>query len=81
MDKAAHRLALVLRKRAARMLDDDGLGPESRDNAELINVLARLIEGNSVHKSFGAPGDWGYGTEIGDALAAFYKTPKPATAP
>lgn len=39
------------------------------DHAELLRVLARVIEGKPLAKSFGAPGDWGYGTPIGDALA------------
>lgn len=39
------------------------------DHAELLRVLARVIEGKTLAKSFGAPGDWGYGTPIGDALA------------
>jgi len=42
----------------------------------LVNTLARLIETVSphdVHRAFGAPGDWGYGTPIGDALLEVYK--------
>ena len=40
------------------------------DNAELIRVLARVMEGKPPAKAFGAPGDWGYGTDIGKAIAA-----------
>lgn len=40
------------------------------DSAELIRVLARLVEGKELHKSFGAPGDWGYSNPIGKAIAA-----------
>lgn len=28
---------------------------------------------DAVHKAFGAPGDWGYGTPKGDALFALYR--------
>lgn len=44
-------------------------GAEVRDVGELLRVLARLVEGKELHNAFGAPGDWGYGTPIGDALA------------
>lgn len=74
--EALQPLAVVLRRRAKRMLDRDdpeGLEPEARDNAELMLVLARVIEGRSLTRAFGAPGDWGYETEIGGALAAAYR--------
>lgn len=38
-----------------------------RDAAELIRVLARLVEGRPIAKAFGAPGDWGYETPVGAA--------------
>lgn len=41
----------------------------SADVSELLTVLARVLEGKDVTRAFGAPGDWGYGTPIGDALA------------
>jgi hypothetical protein len=40
------------------------------DMDELLLVLARIVEGRGLSSAFGAPGDWGYGTPIGDALAA-----------
>jgi hypothetical protein len=43
-----------------------------RDPAELVLVLARILEGKSVDKAFGAPGDWGYSTPIGKALYEAY---------
>ena len=43
--------------------------PELRDSAELVRVLARVVEGQPILRAFGSPGDWGYGTPIGDALA------------
>jgi hypothetical protein len=35
----------------------------------LLSVLANMIEGMPADRAFGSPGDWGYGTAIGDALA------------
>lgn len=49
-----------------------------RDGAELIRVLARMVAGKTiqeVHRAFGAPGDWGYETPIGNTLSNLY-TPK-----
>ena len=70
MDHTA--LSRVLRERAMKMLAIDGepltLG-ELMDNSELLLVLARLVEGKSLLQAFGAPGDWGYNTPIGSALA------------
>lgn len=42
---------------------------EMADAEEILRVLARIVEGQTIAKAFGAPGDWGYGTPIGDALA------------
>jgi hypothetical protein len=49
-----------------------------RNNPELdthtrsmIIALGSIIEGASVDRALGAPGDWGYGTPIGDALLAY----------
>ena len=36
----------------------------------LIRALGSVIEGVPVLKALGAPGSWGYGTPIGDALLA-----------
>ena len=44
-----------------------------RDSAELVRVLGRLLVGKSVHEAFGSPGDWGYGTPVGDALLEVYR--------
>lgn len=62
--------------RAAADIDDPST-QDQRDNAELLNCLARMLEGKPIHKAFGAPGDWGYGTPIGDALIAAYQAPSP----
>lgn len=37
----------------------------------LISVLGSVIEGVPIERAMGAPGDWGYGTPIGDALLAY----------
>lgn len=63
-------LANIIRARA------DGSGGELTErqfdstDAELLRVLARLLEGKTADRAFGAPGDWGYGTPIGSALYA-----------
>lgn len=68
----------VLCNRAKAMTDaDENCGPEVRDNAELLRVLARMVEGKSVYEAFGAPGDWGYETPIGEALKTCYSKPRP----
>lgn len=72
MDKQA--LAGIIRDRAAAIIDSppyDGQEHEERmDDAELLRVLARVLDGRPIEKAFGAPGDWGYGTAIGNAVAA-----------
>lgn len=47
-----------------------------RDAVELTRCLRRLVPGrtaNEIHRGFGAPGDWGYETPIGNALACLYR--------
>lgn len=47
-----------------------------RDSIYLLDVLRKLVRERSVdelHKAFGAPGDWGYGNELGDALSKLYR--------
>jgi hypothetical protein len=46
---------------------------EPRDAAELSRVLARLIAGKTLHEAFGAPGDWGYDTPLGQAVLQMYQ--------
>lgn len=43
-----------------------------REGAELVRVLSRIVEGQSLHDAFGAPGDWGYHSPIGRALLRHY---------
>lgn len=56
------KLARAIRAKAA--VDGDA------DTKELLRSLARIVEGGPVARSFGTPGDWGYETPIGQALAA-----------
>jgi hypothetical protein len=42
--------------------------------AALIRVLGSVIEGVPVEQAMGAPGSWGYGTPIGDALLALIES-------
>lgn len=56
------RAQLALRVREKRNDIDDS------DARMLITVLANVLEGHDVITALGAPGDWGYGTPIGNAL-------------
>lgn len=38
--------------------------------AELALVLARVLDGKPILSAFGAPGDWGYETPMGQAVRA-----------
>lgn len=47
-----------------------------REAVELSRVLRRALphlDLNQIHRAFGAPGDFGYETPIGDALARLYQ--------
>jgi len=47
-----------------------------REATELVSCLRRLVKECSVDeicRAFGSPGDFGYETEIGKALAALYR--------
>lgn len=47
-----------------------------REAAELVGCLRRLTAGRSaaeIHRAFGAPGDFGYETPVGDALSRVYR--------
>lgn len=70
---AAH-LSMALRNKAAEIrqinvntaAEDQAL----RDAADMLRVLANVIEGKPLAKALGSPGDWGYDTPIGAAIAA-----------
>lgn len=69
---ARESLAKVIRREA----DDIGRGSSELSSlhaAELIRCLAGMIEGKSVTKALGAPGDWGYDSDLGQALLEVYK--------
>ncbi len=68
------KLAEVLRAHGEQLGDK-----ADRDTTELILVLARILEGKTVYRAFGAPGDWGYSNPIGAALAVAYKSPSDLT--
>jgi len=71
MDK--NLLTAALREQAELVRDaaelDTPAAADLKDAAELIRVLARVVQGDSLMRAFGAPRDWGYGTPIGKALA------------
>lgn len=58
-------LSKVLTTRLVAMRED-GVEP---DDVELVCVLRRVVDGQHVLRAFGSPGDWGYNTPIGRALA------------
>lgn len=63
-------LAKVIRERADALATQEPRAEQQSDDAELLRVLARVLEGKSIHRAFGAPGDWGYSHPVGKALAA-----------
>lgn len=70
MDRRKLSIALI---NVARVVGKTGRlrsQDEVRDGAQLIRVLARIVDGVTIAKAFGAPGDWGYETPIGEALAS-----------
>jgi hypothetical protein len=70
----ASHLSMALRNKAADVRNIDATTSKEddvlRDAADLLRVLAHVVDGKPLAKAFGAPGDWGYGTPIGDAIAA-----------
>lgn len=72
----------AIRSQASAMTAEADPGQLQRmDAAELMKALARMVEGKSLHDSFGAPGSWGYDTPIGAALAKLYRTPRAVAVP
>lgn len=68
------QLAAALRNKAADVRNVNATTAKEdqtlRDAADLLRVMARLLEGMPTVKAFGAPGDWGYETELGQAVIA-----------
>lgn len=54
----------------------DLLPEDIRNCSELVRVLARIVEGKDIDRAFGAPGDWGYGTPIGDGILSMLQEQK-----
>lgn len=53
--------------------DDNGIETgintsELRRARDLLGVLAHISGGMSAQRAFGAPGDWGYDTPVGDGV-------------
>ena len=67
-------IAAALRNSAAKVrlvnVTTEAEDQTLRDAADLLRVLASLMEGALPIKAFGPPGDWGYDTEIGKAVLA-----------
>lgn len=68
------KLAEIIRSHADAIQNSEGEQPHPAETAELLRCLARVVEGKTRYKSFGAPGDWGYGTPIGDAVMDAIRT-------
>jgi len=72
------KLAAAIREMKAKVdviMDADvpeveAVREDLRDAKDLLGVLAHIVDGKPIDKAFGSPGDWGYGTEIGAALAS-----------
>jgi hypothetical protein len=61
---------------AAEVCDLERAASTLREAFELVRCLRRLLDGRTVqeiHSAFGAPGDFGYETPIGDALSRLYR--------
>jgi hypothetical protein len=49
---------------------------ELREAVEMVRVLRRIVPScdlKAIHSAFGAPGDFGYDTPVGDALSRLYR--------
>ena len=67
------QLSKVIRERARALRNADLAAPtigQLADDSELLNALARVVEGIPLNRAFGSPGDWGYNQPIGRALRA-----------
>lgn len=77
-----NQLAAALRNKAAEVRNINAVSDEEdqllRDAADMMRVLAHMVDGMPLAKAFGSPGDWGYDTPIGQALFAVPETPNDA---
>ena len=73
------QLAAALRNKAAALRNvnvaEEWEYQVLRDAADLLRVLAHVVDGKPLAKAFGSPGDWGYESEIGAAIVASPVTP------
>ena len=83
LENALHRRAEEYSEAVDRLenladsVDDHVAVRRLRECVEIARCLRRLVRGRSVdeiHKAFGAPGDFGYETLIGDALSRLYRS-------
>jgi len=71
--KLAHAVR-ELKNEAKDALEDEVIDSRSsgigtiNEALDLLYVLANIVDGMAIEKAFGSPGDWGYGSPIGDAL-------------
>lgn len=77
------KLSEALRAHRAQFRDARNKEDENEDLRQLLSdasefaaVLARIVEGKDLHAAFGAPGDWGYDTAIGQGLYEHYSQPR-----
>jgi hypothetical protein len=70
-------LAQTIRDQADKVQNQKPRRETDFDTAELLRVLARVIEGKPLAKAFGAPGDWGYSHPIAKAMLACADCGKP----
>lgn len=69
----AHLGKVLCREADLIAMGETDLSPTQ--TSALIECLAKVVgraEVDEIHKIFGSPGDWGYGTPIGDALRKIY---------
>ena len=77
-------LAAALRNKAAEVKNINVESQDDynllRDASDLLRVLAHVVDGKSLEKALGAPGDWGYETQIGQAIASATRPTSPPSA-
>lgn len=77
---------LEMKTKVRTIMDSDvpeieAVRDDLRDVKDLLGVLANIVGGKSVARAFGSPGDWGYDTPIGAALAIQDTAPQPRNCP
>lgn len=72
MTPAMYALVRAIDERANDIFNGEGAGQDLADAKDLARALARTLAGQPLRVAFGSPGDWGYSTPIGKALAELY---------